>query len=69
MSQKVIYELDGKKLYGTPVSKEQAAALGLDSCDEEPCSGEYICLGGVMYRCVLDESGHGCDWLETAEVC
>ena len=72
MSEKVIYTIDGKQLYGIRLSQERIAALGLEQCTNEPCSGLYFCeeTTGIMYRCVLDPAtGHGCDWVETAEVC
>ena len=39
MTERVVYELEGKKFYATPVSKAKADELGLQYCDpNEPCS-------------------------------
>lgn len=69
-TERVIYEIDGKRLYGTPLTTQHAETLGLQYCDpNEPCSGDYICIDGTLYRCVLNVTGHGCVWLITSEVC
>jgi hypothetical protein len=70
---KIVYEIDGHQYEAVPVPADAAiAAIGTaGACTglSEPCSGDYECINGKRWRCMLNHATKRCQWYETTEPC